>query len=75
MATVVCTNEDGEEMDSGVKEEPACVVDVNLHRRISVDPDETIIADATELAPGATTLRNDDSDWVFGRESAAKNLR
>lgn len=73
--TIPCGNEDGgEEMDSGVKEEDACVVDVNLHRPISLAPDEPIIPDATELTPGATTLRNDDSDWRLGQEPAASEL-
>jgi len=75
--TIPCGNPPGETVqddggggaqDTGKTEEVACAVDVNLHRPISVDPEEHQIDDALELAPGATTLRNDDSDWRIGRE-------
>ena len=64
----------GGRIDTGVKDEVACVVDVNLHRPISVAPDEPVIAEATELNPGATTLRNDDADWHLGQEAGAGEL-
>ncbi|MES2147298.1 MAG: CAP domain-containing protein [Pseudomonadota bacterium] len=64
----------GGQKDDAAKDETSCVVDVNLHRPISIDPDEPVIADATELNPGATTLRNDDSDWHLGREAGTGAL-
>ncbi len=62
----------GGDKDSGVKEEVACVVDVNVHKPISVASDEPAIAAEFELAPGATTLRNDDSDWHLGEGGAGE---
>ncbi|MEO7654234.1 MAG: CAP domain-containing protein, partial [Sphingomicrobium sp.] len=56
----------GGDKDSGAKEEVACSVDVNVHQPISLEPDEPVVAEELELVPGATTLRNDDSDWRIG---------
>ncbi len=67
-------NDGGGDKDSGAKEEVACAVDVNVHRPISVAPDEPVVPEAEELAPGATTLRNDDSDWHLGGEGGAGEL-
>ena len=64
----------GPDKDSGIKEEVACLVDVNVHKPISVAPDEPVIADAKEISPGAITLRNDDSDWRLGGEGGAATL-
>ncbi len=82
---IECGNNDGEDggliddggggdKDSGVKEELACVVNVNVHRPISVDPEQTVIPEDEELPRGATTLRNDDSDWRLGREGGTGSL-
>ena len=68
------TDDGGGDKDSGVKEEVACLVDVNVHKPISVAPDEPVIEDAKEITPGATTLRNDDSDWRLGGEAPAGEL-
>jgi len=68
-------NGGGGQIDNGTNDkDKQCLVDVNLHRPISVAPDEPVIADATELNPGATTLRNDDADWQLGREGGAGTL-
>jgi hypothetical protein len=64
----------GGAIDTGKKEEEACVVDVKLHRPISITPDEEEVAEAEEVTPGATTLRNDDSDWHLGAEQPAGEL-
>ena len=64
----------GGDQDSGVKEEVACVVDVNVHKPISVAPDEPVLADADELPKGAITLRNDDSDWMLRDDGGTGTL-
>ena len=82
---IECGNNDGEDggvvedggggdRDTGIKEEIACAVDVNVHRPISVDPEQTVIPEVKELERGATTLRNDDSDWPLGREGGTGRL-
>lgn len=60
--------------DVGGEEEEVCTVDVNVHKPISVDPAEPVIDNDKEFTPGATTLRNDDSDWTLGREAGAGSL-
>ena len=55
----------GEIEDSG-EEEEVCPLDVNVHKPISVAPDEPVVAQDEELTKGAITLRNDDSDRRLG---------
>ena len=64
----------GPDKDTGVKEEVACTVTVNVHRPISVAADEPVIPEAEKLSPGATTLRNDDSDWRLGGQRSVGTL-
>jgi hypothetical protein len=59
----------GPDKDTGVKEEVACAVNVNVHKPISLAPDEPVIPEDEEEDGGATTLRNDDSDWRVGGEA------
>jgi hypothetical protein len=70
----VIDDDGGEEAEDSSEEVGVCEVDVNVHRPISVDPVETVIPDDKELTPGATTLRNDDSDWTLGREAGTGSL-
>lgn len=64
----------GAEAKDDAKKEEVCVVDVNVHKPLSIDPEQNVIPDADEFKPGATTLRNDDSDWTLGAEPARSDL-
>ena len=78
--TIPCNNdpkgaEDGGLVDDGGGgaiddggEEEVCPLDVNVHRPISVAPDEPVVAQDEELTKGAITLRNDDADWQLAAE-------
>ena len=44
----------------------ACATDVDVHRPLSQNNNQPIIAEGQDFSHGAYTLRNDDGDWVVG---------
>ena len=44
----------------------ACATDVDVHRPLSQNDNQPLIAEGQDFLHGAYTLRNDDGDWVVG---------
>ena len=44
----------------------ACATDVDVHRPISQNDNEPLVAEGLDFSHGAYTLRNDDGDWAVG---------